>query len=90
MQIDIITLFPELLKSPFEVSIMKRAIEAQKVKVNFHLLRDYAENKQRQVDDYPFVGGAGMVMKIEPIDNCINRLQKNIVYDEIIYLTPDG
>ena len=90
MQIDIITLFPELLKSPFEVSIMKRAIEAQKVKVNFHLLRDYAENKQRQVDDYPFGGGAGMVMKIEPIDNCINRLQKNIVYDEIIYLTPDG
>ena len=90
MQIDIITLFPELLKSPFEVSIIKRAIEAQKVKVNFHLLRDYAENKQRQVDDYPFGGGAGMVMKIEPIDNCINRLQKNIVYDEIIYLTPDG
>ena len=90
MQIDIITLFPELLKSPFEVSIMKRAIEAQKVKVNFHLLRDYAENKQRQVDDYPFGWGAGMVMKIEPIDNCINRLQKNIVYDEIIYLTPDG
>jgi tRNA (guanine37-N1)-methyltransferase len=90
MQIDIITLFPELLRSPFEVSIMKRAIEAKKVEVNFHLLRDYAENKQRQVDDYPFGGGAGMVMKIEPIDNCINRLKKNKVYDEIIYLTPDG
>ncbi|MEC8635915.1 MAG: tRNA (guanosine(37)-N1)-methyltransferase TrmD [Bacteroidota bacterium] len=90
MQIDIITLFPELLRSPFEASILKRAIEAQKVMVNFHMLRDYAENKQKQVDDYPFGGGAGMVMKIEPIDRCIGQLKKERVYDEVIYLTPDG
>lgn len=90
MQIDIITLFPELLSSPFHASILKRAIEAKKVEVNFHLLRDYAENKQKQVDDYPFGGGAGMVMKIEPIDNCIQHLKKKNDYDEIIYLTPDG
>tara|TARA_B100001057_G_C22802314_1_gene931999 strand:- start:1062 stop:1739 length:678 start_codon:yes stop_codon:yes gene_type:complete len=90
MQIDIITLFPELLTSPFKASILKRAILAKKVKVNFHNLRDYANNNQKQVDDYPFGGGAGMVMKIEPIDNCLNHLKKSKVYDEVIYLTPDG
>lgn len=90
MRIDIITLFPELLSSPFETSILKRAIEAKKVVVHFHNLRDYAENKQKQVDDYPFGGGAGMVMKIEPIDLCIQKLKQQREYDEIIYLTPDG
>ena len=90
MQIDIITLFPELLTSPFKASILKRAILAKKVKVNFHNLRDYANNNQKQVDDYPLGGGAGMVMKIEPIDNCLNHLKKSKVYDEVIYLTPDG
>jgi tRNA (guanine37-N1)-methyltransferase len=90
MQIDIITLFPELLTSPFKASILKRAILAKKVIVNFHNLRDYANNNQKQVDDYPFGGGAGMVMKIEPIDNCLNHLKKSKVYDEVIYLTPDG
>jgi tRNA (guanine37-N1)-methyltransferase len=90
LQIDIITLFPELLTSPFKASILKRAILAKKVKVNFHNLRDYANNNQKQVDDYPFGGGAGMVMKIEPIDNCLNHLKKSKVYDEVIYLTPDG
>ena len=90
MQIDIITLFPELLSSPFEASILKRAIEAKKIVVNFHMLRDYADSKQKQVDDYPFGGGAGMVMKIEPIDNCISQLKKERSYDEIIYLSPDG
>tara|TARA_B100000941_G_C28464060_1_gene532447 strand:+ start:218 stop:901 length:684 start_codon:yes stop_codon:yes gene_type:complete len=90
MQIDIITLFPELLSSPFEASILKRAILSKKVKVNFHSLRNYAKNKQKQVDDYPFGGGAGMVMKIEPIDNCLNHLKKSKIYDEVIYLTPDG
>ena len=90
MQIDIITLFPELLTSHFKASILKRAILAKKVKVNFHNLRDYANNNQKQVDDYPFGGGAGMVMKIEPIDNCLNHLKKSKVYDEVIYLTPDG
>ena len=89
MQIDIITLFPELLTSPFKASILKRAILAKKVKVNFHNLRDYANNNKK-VDDYPYGGGAGMVMKIEPIDNCLNHLKKSKVYDEVIYLTPDG
>ena len=90
MRIDIITLFPELLSSPFEASILKRAIDAKKVVVHFHTLRDYAKNKQKQVDDYPFGGGAGMVIKIEPIDNCISQLRKQRTYDEIIYLSPDG
>tara|TARA_B100001175_G_C19500270_1_gene637694 strand:+ start:1730 stop:2413 length:684 start_codon:yes stop_codon:yes gene_type:complete len=90
MQIDIVTLFPELLSSPFKASILKRAIKAKKVIVNFHLIRDYAENKQKKVDDYPFGGGAGMVMKIEPIYRCISQLKKEKTYDEIIYLTPDG
>ena len=90
MQINIITLFPELLSSPFEASILKRAIAANKVVVNFHNLRDYATDKQKQVDDYPFGGGAGMVMKIEPIDLCIKKLKSERAYDEIIYLTPDG
>ncbi len=90
MQIDIITLFPELLISPFKASILKRAIKAKKVIVNFHLIRDYAGNKQKKVDDYPFGGGAGMVMKIEPIYRCISKLKKEKTYDEIIYLTPDG
>ena len=90
MRIDIITLFPELLRSPFEASILKRAIKSKKAVVNFHTLRDYAHNKNKQVDDYPFGGGAGMVMKIEPIDLCIRQLKKERTYDEIIYLTPDG
>ncbi len=90
MQIDIITLFPELLSSPFEASILKRAIEACKVVVHLHNLRDYSQNKQKQVDDYPFGGGAGMVMQIEPIDRCIQKLKSERDYDEIIYLTPDG
>lgn len=90
MRVDIITLFPELLKGPFEVSIIKRAIESGKVSIHFHHLRDYAISKQKQVDDYPFGGGAGMVMRVEPIDNCITELKNSREYDEIIYLTPDG
>ena len=90
MHIDIITLFPELLKSPFEASILNRAIKAKKVIVNFHNLREYAQNNQKQVDDYPFGGGAGMVIMIEPIDLCIKKLKRERTYDEIIYLTPDG
>ena len=90
MRIDIITLFPELLRSPFEASILKRAIKSKKAVINFHTLRDYAYNKKKQVDDYPFGGGAGMVMKIEPIDLCIMQLKKERTYDEVIYLTPDG
>lgn len=90
MRIDIITLFPELLKSPFEVSIVKRAIEDKKVEVFFHDLRDYTTTKYKQVDDAPFGGGAGMVMMIEPIDKCISILKEERKYEEIIYMTPDG
>ena len=90
MRIDIITLFPELLKSPFEVSILKRAIQSRVAEVYFHDLRKYSNNKQNQVDDYPFGGGAGMVMMVEPFDRCIEALKKARNYDAIIYLTPDG
>jgi tRNA (guanine37-N1)-methyltransferase len=90
MRIDIITLFPELLSSPFEVSILKRAIDANKIIINFHNPRNYSNNKHKKVDDYPFGGGAGMVMTIEPIYLCLKHLKKTNDYDEIIYLTPDG
>ena len=90
MNIDIITLFPEILKSPFSVSIIRRAIKSKIVSVNFHDLRDYGIKKQKQVDDSPFGGGSGMVLMIEPIDNCISNLKKKRKYDDVIYLTPDG
>ena len=90
MRIDIITLFPELLKSPFEASILKRALYSGKAEVVLHDLRDYSTNKQKKVDDYPFGGGAGMVMQIEPIDRCIQALKEKRTYDAVIYLTPDG
>ena len=90
MRIDIITLFPEILSSTFENSILKRAIVSNLVKINFHNLRDYAENKNKQVDDYQYGGGSGMVIKIEPIDRCISYLRNKIKYEEIIYLTPQG
>ena len=90
MRIDIITLFPELLKSPFEVSILKRALESGIAQVHFHDLRTYSTHKQKQVDDYPFGGGAGMVMMIEPIDRCMTQLKSERDYQEIIYMTPDG
>lgn len=90
MRIDIITILPDLLRSPFEGSIMKRAIEKELVSVHFHNLRDYTTNKQKSVDDYPFGGGAGMVMMIQPIDACISHLKSQRKYDEIIYMSPDG
>lgn len=90
MRIDIITVLPELIQSPFEASILKRAIEKELVEVHFHNLRDFATNKYKQVDDYQFGGGAGMVMMIEPIDKCISGLKAEREYDEIIYMTPDG
>tara|TARA_B100001250_G_scaffold247918_1_gene213135 strand:+ start:5481 stop:6152 length:672 start_codon:yes stop_codon:yes gene_type:complete len=90
VNIDIITLFPEILKSPFSVSILRRAIKSKIVSVNFHDLRDYGIKKQKQVDDYPFGGGSGMVLMIEPIDNCISDLKRKRKYDDVIYLTPDG
>ncbi|MBG43481.1 MAG: tRNA (guanosine(37)-N1)-methyltransferase TrmD [Aequorivita sp.] len=90
MRIDIITVLPELLQSPFEASILKRAIEKGIVEVHTHNLRNYATNAYKQIDDYQFGGGAGMVMMIEPIDKCISELKAERVYDEIIYMTPDG
>jgi len=90
MRIDIITVLPELLKSPFEASILKRAIEKGLVSVHLHNLRDYSTNSYNQVDDYQFGGGAGMVMMIEPIDKCISELKSEREYDEIIYMTPEG
>lgn len=90
MRIDIITCLPRLLDSFFEHSILKRAQEGGHVEVYVHDLRDYSLNKQRQVDDYAFGGGAGMVMTIEPIARCIRQLQSERGYDEVIYVTPDG
>jgi len=90
MRIDIITLFPELLRSPFEASIVKRAIDGGKAEIHFHDLREFSLNNYKQVDDYPYGGGAGMVMMIEPIDKCISKLKAQRDYDEVIYMTPDG
>lgn len=90
MRIDIITVLPELLQSPFDHSIIKRAQEKGLAEIVVHNLRDYASNKYRQVDDYAFGGGAGMVLMIEPIDKCISQLKSEREYDEIIYTSPDG
>ncbi|MDT8412361.1 MAG: tRNA (guanosine(37)-N1)-methyltransferase TrmD [Vicingaceae bacterium] len=90
MRIDIITVLPELLESPFGASILKRAQEKSLVEVVVHNLRDYSTNKQKSVDDYAFGGGAGMVLQIQPIADCIEKLIAERRYDEIIYMTPDG
>lgn len=90
MRIDIITCLPKLLESPFSHSILQRAQTKGLVEVVVHDLRDYAINKHKQVDDYAFGGGAGMVLMIEPIDKCIRMLKEKRSYDEIIYMTPDG
>lgn len=90
MRFDILSVVPELLESPLNHSIMKRAKDKGLLEVYVHNLREYAEGKHRQVDDYPFGGGAGMVMKPEPIAACIRHLQSERSYDAIIYTTPDG
>lgn len=90
MRIDIITVLPELMRSPFEASILKRAIDKGLVEIHFHNLRHYTSNSYKQIDDYQFGGGAGMVMMIEPIDKCISALKSERNYDEVIYMTPDG
>ena len=90
MRIDIVTVSPELIKSPFEHSILKRAQDKGKVEVYFHDLREYAINKYGKIDDYQFGGGAGMVLMIEPIDKCLSGLMEQRNYDEIIYMTPDA
>jgi tRNA (guanine37-N1)-methyltransferase len=90
MRIDIITCLPRLLESPFSDSILKRAQKKGIVSVHIHDLRSYSTNKHRATDDYAFGGGAGMVMMIEPIDNCISQLKAERTYDEVIYMSPDG
>ena len=90
MRIDIITIFPEYFKGPFSNSILKRAQENNLIDIHIHDLRRYSKNKQKSIDDYQFGGGAGMVMNIQPIDDCISELKSKRKYDEIIYLTPDA
>ena len=90
MRIDIITIFPDFFTAFFEYSILKRAQENNIVEIHIHNLRKYSTNKQKSVDDYQFGGGAGMVMCIQPIDDCISTLKVQRDYDEVIYLSPDG
>ncbi|MCF8228840.1 MAG: tRNA (guanosine(37)-N1)-methyltransferase TrmD [Bacteroidales bacterium] len=90
MRIDIITIFPQMFEGPFNHSILKRAVEKSLVEIHLHDLRKYTTDKHRSVDDYAFGGGAGMVMMIEPVDRCLESLQSERNYDEIIYLSPDG
>ena len=90
MRIDILTVVPELLASPLNESILKRAQEKGLVEIHIHNIRDYTEDKHRTTDDYPFGGEAGMVMKIEPIYRCIEALKAEREYDEVIYTSPDG
>lgn len=90
MRIDIITVLPEMLQSPLNCSIVKRAIDKGLAEIVIHNLRDYTTNKYRKVDDYPFGGEAGMVMQIEPIDKCISALKAERDYDEVIFTSPDG
>ena len=90
MRIDIISVLPELMESPFKTSILKRAVDKGLAEVHFHHLREFGLGKHRQVDDAPYGGSAGMVMMVEPLDNCISELKSQRTYDEVIYLTPDG
>ena len=90
MRIDIISAVPELLESPLNYSIVKRAKDKGLVQVEVHNLREYTSNKHRRVDDYAFGFSAGMVLQIEPIDNIITKLKSERTYDEVIYTSPDG
>lgn len=90
MRIDVVTLHPDLLDSPLNHSIVKRAVDKGLVSIHKHNPRDYTTTKYKQVDDYQYGGGAGMVMMIEPIDKCLTDLKEQRTYDEIIYLSPDG
>ena len=90
MRIDIISVIPELISSPFSSSIIKRAIESGVVKVHFHNLRDYSKSKHKKVADYQYGGGPGMVLMIEPIENCLSQLKSKTSYDAIVLMTPSG
>lgn len=90
MRFDIITVLPSLLDSPFAHSILQRAQKKGLAEIVVHNLRDYATNKQKSVDDYPYGGGSGMVMQIEPFASCIEKLLAERAYDEVIFMSPDG
>ena len=90
MRFDIITVLPQLVESPFAHSILQRAQKKELVEIYVHNLRDYSTNKHKSIDDYPYGGGSGMVMQIEPFAACIEKLQAERQYDEVIYMTPDG
>lgn len=90
MRIDILTVLPEMFESPLGCSILKRAQDAGLVGIHVHNLRDYTTDRHRKVDDYPFGGEAGMVMKIQPVEACINALKRERDYDEVIFTSPDG
>ena len=90
MRFDILTVLPALLDSPFAHSILQRAQKKGKAQIHVHNLRDFTSNKQKSVDDYPYGGGSGMVMQIEPFANCIEMLKAERIYDEIIFMSPDG
>ena len=90
MRIDILTIFPGMFEGPFSHSIIKRAKEKKLVEIHLHDIRDYTTDKHRRVDDYPFGGGAGMVMMVEPVERAINALKAKRKYDDIIYMSPDG
>ena len=90
MRIDIISPLPELVESTFKTSILKRAIEKKIVKIQCHDLRNYSSNKKKQIDDYSYGGGGGMVLMIEPISKCIEKLKNEREYDAVIFMTPDG
>ena len=90
MRIDILSLHPEILESPFKHSILNRAINRRIVQIKLHDIRSYSKDKHKRVDDYQFGGGAGMVMTIQPIADCIEELKRKRQYDAIIYMTPDG
>lgn len=90
MRIDILTVLPQLLESPFAVSIMQRAMDKGHVSIHIHNIRDYSTDKHKNVDDYQYGGGAGMVLSIEPIAVVIEKLKAERDYDEVIYMTPDG
>jgi tRNA (guanine37-N1)-methyltransferase len=90
MHIEILTIFPEIFEGPLDYSIMKRSQEKKLVTLHITNIREYATNKYKRVDDYPYGGGSGMVMMIEPIANCIEDLKSKKDYDEIIYMSPDG
>lgn len=90
MRIDIITLFPEMFDGPFNQSIIQRAQDKKLAEIHLHQLRDYSTDKHKRVDDYPFSGGAGMVMMIDPVFRCLSSLTAQRAYDAIIYTSPDG